>query len=126
MAQLPELAADPALERLLQIVAVIKLFTFFGVLRALRWRLRFPISRGRRTTYALGLFSMASALVLLVTNVSVAMVPWLFESTVVLLAMMALSDREAHRALSHHFPDPDRPPAEPVITAETAAEAARR
>lgn len=126
MAQLPELAADPALERLLQIVAVIKLFTFFGVLRALRWRLRFPISRGRRTTYALGVFAMASALVLLVTNVSVAMVPWLFETTVVLLAMLALGDREAHRALSKHFPDTHRTPVEPVVKPETPPDVVRR
>ena len=45
---------------------------------------------------------------LLVTNVAVGMVPFLFESTLVLLALLALGDRELHRALAARFPDPDR------------------
>jgi hypothetical protein len=126
MAPLPELAADPALERLLFVMAIVKAFTFIGATRALRWRLRSPISRARRITYALGLFAMGTALVLLVTNVAVGMVPFLFEATLVLMALLALGDRELHRALSARFPHPDRPATIAPLPPETPARTARR
>jgi hypothetical protein len=103
----PGVAADPALDQLLFVIALVKSVVTVGALVLLRWRLRHPMGHGRRMAYATSAAAMCIATGLLLARVALPLVPFLFDGGLVALVLLALTDAPMLRLLAVRFPNRD-------------------